>query len=140
MRELEAWRAGWESRDAARYLSYYARDFQSDGMDRAAWSSHKQRVNAGKTWIRVALTNLSAFQSPAKQPLIVVSFDQDYRSNSLSQQTKKRQYWTLESGHWKIAYEAQVREAAVDLPESFRPAARAPRMIAVSQGQGKWRK
>lgn len=140
MRELEAWRTSWESRDTARYLSHYARDFQSDGMDRAAWASHKQRVNAGKTWIKVALKNLSALQSPGNQPLILVTFDQDYRSSTLSQQSKKRQYWVHENGRWKIAFEAPVREAVFKLPESFRSASRVPRVITVAQRNGQKRK
>lgn len=134
--ELEAWRSSWESRDTVRYLSYYARDFQSDGMDRAAFAGHKQRVNAGKTWIKVTLTNLSAFRSPGQQALISVTFDQDYRSSSLSQQSKKRQYWVLENSRWKIAYEAQIRDAVPGLPESFRAAPRAPRLFTVAQSAG----
>ena len=36
---------------------------------------------------------------------VVVTFDQDYRSNSLSNVMKKRQYWVREEGKWKIIYE-----------------------------------
>ncbi len=50
---------------------------------------------------------------------MVVTFDQDYRSDSVSQRSRKRQYWTLEEGRWKIAYEAPLKEAAPALPESF---------------------
>lgn len=42
-----------------------------------------------------------------------------YRSNNLAQRTRKRQYWIVEDGHLKIAYEAQVRGARLALPESF---------------------
>lgn len=103
MRTFESWRASWESRDTERYLGHYARDFASDGMDRNAWQTHKRRVNAGKTWIKVSLSDLSAFRNPGKQPLIVVTFNQDYRSSTLSQQSRKRQYWVLENDRWKIA-------------------------------------
>jgi hypothetical protein len=37
--------------------------------------------------------------------VVVVTFDLDYRSNGLSNIMKKRQYWTKESGRWKILYE-----------------------------------
>ncbi|MBI3041774.1 MAG: L,D-transpeptidase family protein [Betaproteobacteria bacterium] len=119
MLQLQAWRADWENLDTERYLSHYARDFRSDGMDISAWGAHKRRVNAGKTWIKVALANVSVFRSPGKQDLVAVTFDQDYRSNNLSQQTRKRQYWVVEDGRWKIAYEAPVRGSKVILPESF---------------------
>lgn len=140
MQALEAWRASWESRDTARYLSYYAKDFQSDGMDRPAWASYKQRVNAAKTFINVSLSNVSVFRNPGKQPLMVVSFDQDYRSSALSEQSKKRQYWVLENGSWKIAYEAQLRDSQLNLPDSFRSAQRGPRIIATAQQTGAKRK
>ncbi len=119
MDQLEAWRGDWESRDAERYLAHYAREFRSDGMDIAAWSAHKRRVNAAKRWIKVSLDNLSVLRSPGQQPLMVVSFDQDYRSSNLDQRTRKRQYWTVEGGRWRIAYEAPVGSAPVALPESF---------------------
>lgn len=132
-REFDAWRASWESRDTERYLAHYARDFASDGMDRPAWQAHKRRVNAGKTWIKVSLSNLSVLRSPGKSPLMVVTFDQDYRSSSLSQQSRKRQYWVAENGRWKITYEAELRASALRLPESFRPVPRTPRLRPVVQ-------
>jgi len=119
MLQFQTWRADWESLDTERYLSHYARDFRSDGMDNSAWRAHKRRVNGGKTWIKVAPANVSVLRSPGKQDLVAVTFDQDYRSNNLSQQTRKRQYWVMEDGRWKIAYEAPARGAKLILPESF---------------------
>jgi len=104
MRQFRTWRADWESLDTGRYLGHYARDFRSDGMDLAGWQAHKRRVNEGKTWIRVSLNNVTAFRSPGKQSLIAVTFDQDYRSDNRSQRTRKRQYWVMEDGGWKIEW------------------------------------
>ena len=42
---------------------------------------------------------------PHERDVVVVTFDQDYRSNGLSNIMKKRQYWTKENGRWKILYE-----------------------------------
>ena len=119
LRELEAWRVDWESRDAERYLAHYATSFRSDKMDRAAWGAHKRRVNAAKRWIKVSLANVSVLRSPGKQSMVTVTFDQDYRSSGLSQQSRKRQYWIEEDGRWKIAYEALARSTPTALPESF---------------------
>jgi len=118
-RQMESWRTAWESLDTDHYLAHYARDFRSDGMNIAGWSAHKRRVNAAKTWIKVAPTNVSVFRTPGRQDLIAVTFDQDYRSDNLAQQTRKRQYWVMEDGRWKIAYEAPIRSAVLALPESF---------------------
>ena len=118
-RQLDAWRRDWESRDTERYLSHYARSFSADGMDLAAWSAHKRRVNAAKKWIKVELGAVSVLRNPGREPLMVVTFDQDYRSSGLSQRARKRQYWTLEDGRWKIAYEAPLQRASLVLPESY---------------------
>ena len=119
MRELEAWRRDWESRDVGRYLAHYARNFHSANMDLAAWGAHKRRVNASKRWLSVALDKLSVFRSPGQQALMVVSFEQNYRSNTLVQRTRKRQYWSIEDGRWRIVHEAPVATVPVALPESF---------------------
>jgi hypothetical protein len=119
MLQFQTWRADWESLDTERYLSNYARDFRSNGMDLAAWQEHKRRVNEGKAWIKVSLNNVSIFRSPGQQSLIAVTYQQDYRSNNLTQRTRKRQYWVMEDGRWRIAYEAPARGAKLVLPESF---------------------
>jgi murein L,D-transpeptidase YafK len=105
---LEQWRADWESRDTGRYLSHYARSFSANGENLAAWSLHKRQVNTGKTWIKVGVRNVSMFRNPGKEDLVVVTFDQDYRSNNLSNTMRKRQYWTREDGRWRIVYEGSA--------------------------------
>ena len=102
---LDSWRTDWESRDADRYLNHYSPSFAANGQDRDAWGRHKRQVNAGKNWVKVGLTNLSLFRTPGKEEVVVVTFDQDYRSNNLSNVMKKRQYWLREGGRWRIIYE-----------------------------------
>jgi hypothetical protein len=36
---------------------------------------------------------------------MVITFDQDYSSNNLKNQMRKRQYWKFDSNEWKIVYE-----------------------------------
>jgi len=94
---LEQWRADWQSRDTERYLTHYSPRFAS--------AKHKQAVNAGKTWIEVRLSRLAMFRYPLETDFVVVTFEQDYRSNGLKNAMKKRQYWIKEDGRWKILYE-----------------------------------
>lgn len=103
--ELEQWRADWQSRDTARYLSHYSPHFFSGGENYAAWAAHKRKVNAGKKWIQVRLSDVGMFRYPGERDFVVVTFQQDYRSNGLSNVMQKRQYWLKESGRWKILYE-----------------------------------
>ena len=103
--EIEQWRADWQSRDTARYLAHYSQRFSSGKENLAAWSAHKRKVNGSKSWIKVSLGRVTMLRYPHERDVVVVTFDQDYKSNGLSNVMKKRQYWMKENGRWKILYE-----------------------------------
>jgi murein L,D-transpeptidase YafK len=105
---LERWRLDWESRDAERYLAHYSPRFNAGGQDFAAWAAHKRAVNAGKSWIRVQLAQVSMLRYPTEANFVVVTFAQEYRSNNLSNTMRKRQYWQREDGRWRIFYEGSA--------------------------------
>ena len=102
---IERWRKDWESRDVERYLAHYSRSFRSDQQDYSAWAAHKRRVAANREWIKVELNAMSMFRAPGKDEMVVVTFEQNYRSDGLNDRMRKRQYWIKEGGAWKIAYE-----------------------------------
>jgi murein L,D-transpeptidase YafK len=102
---IERWRADWQSRDTEKYLSHYSSRFESGNQDFRAWAEHKRKVNAGKTWIKVGLSRVSMLRYPRERDVVVVTFDQDYRSDGLSNVMRKRQYWVKEGDRWKILYE-----------------------------------
>ena len=103
--EIEQWRADWQSRDSTRYLAHYSQRFSSGKENLAAWSAHKRKVNASKSWIKVNLGRVTMLRYPHESDVVVVTFDQDYKSNGLANVMKKRQYWMKENGRWKILYE-----------------------------------
>ena len=103
--EIERWRGDWESLDTERYLTRYSNKFSTGRANFSDWARHKRQVNSGKSWIELKLSNFSMFRNPGNEELVVVTFDQDYRSNNLSNTMKKRQYWTKEGGKWRIIYE-----------------------------------
>ena len=103
--EIERWRSDWEGLDTERYLTHYSNKFSTGRENISDWVKHKRQVNSGKTWIKLKLSNFSVFRNPGKEELVVVTFDQDYRSNNLSNTMKKRQYWTKDGGKWRIIYE-----------------------------------
>jgi murein L,D-transpeptidase YafK len=102
---VERWRRDWESLDVERYLGHYSQNFANGDQQFGDWAAQKRLVNAGKTSIQVNLSNLSMFRYPGQEDLLVVTFDQDYRSNNLHNVMRKRQYWMEEQGTWKIVYE-----------------------------------
>jgi murein L,D-transpeptidase YafK len=102
---LEQWRADWQSRDTEKYLAHYSAKFNAARQDFAAWSTHKRKVNSGKSWIKVGVSRVSMFRYPRERDFVVVTFDQDYRSDGLSNAMRKRQYWVKDGARWKILYE-----------------------------------
>ena len=105
LQAIEQWRTDWASINTDVYLKHYAHDFSGGGDNLSTWSAHKKKVNAGKSWIKVGLSNLSVFAYPSQSNLAVVNFEQDYSSNTLSNRMKKRQYWMKQNNRWQIIYE-----------------------------------
>ncbi|MCP5151661.1 MAG: L,D-transpeptidase [Ectothiorhodospiraceae bacterium] len=114
---IDGWRRSWESRADGEYARFYASDFTGAGLGRQQWLEHKRRVNAGKRFIRVALDDLSAFEYPGEDGLVVVTFEQSYRSDNFSERARKRMYWRAgPRGEATILHE----DAATLRPEHLR--------------------
>ena len=105
---IEQWRADWQSRDTDKYLSHYSPRFESGSQNYKAWAEHKRNVNAGRKWIKVNLSRVSMLRYPRERDVVVVTFEQDYRSDGLANTMRKRQYWVKEGERWKILYEGAV--------------------------------
>lgn len=104
-KSIEQWRNDWSNRDTDSYLKHYASDFATGNFKLDSWSAQKRLVNAGKTWIKVGLSEISIFPYPNQPNLVVVNFEQDYASNNLENRMKKRQYWIKRDNRWQIVYE-----------------------------------
>ena len=103
---IEAWRSDWESRRTDRYLAHYAADFRTSDMDRKSFAAHKRRVNSGKRFIEVDLSELGIYRYPGERDMVVVEFRQHYRSDSYRGEKRKLQYWRRDDdGGWSIVYE-----------------------------------
>lgn len=105
---LEHWRADWQRLDADGYLSRYTDSF----LDRAgrAWVDGKRRNIVQKTWIRVALSDVSLFLYPGND-LAVVNFTQIYDSDKHRDVTRKRFYLKQDKGQWRITLEKSLQSA-----------------------------
>ncbi len=115
---LESWRSDWESRDTDRYLRHYSSRFRSEDQDFTAWAAHKRIVNAGKTWVKVDLSRISMVRYPRERDVVVVTFNQEYRSNNLSNTMRKQQYWLKEDGRWKVIYEGTPEAGIAHRPST----------------------
>ncbi len=107
---LEQWRKDWESRDVDLYLSHYSKDYEGLGKNYESWARHKRRVNLSKSFIKVNLDNTSIFVYPnGTAPIMVITFMQNYSSDSFKRAFRKRQYWRMEEdGNWRIIFEGSV--------------------------------
>ena len=108
MAAFTRWRTDWESMDVNRYFSHYSSQFRSETHDLASWKAQKRKVAAGKTWVKVGVNEMSLFAYPGVKDVMVVNFEQDYRSSNLSNRTQKRQYWIREGANWRILHETVV--------------------------------
>ncbi len=100
------WRSDWESRDLNRYFAHYSPQFRSETRDFDSWKAQKRKVAQGKQWIKVGVNDVSLFAYPGEAATMMVTFEQDYRSNNLSNRVMKRQFWVREGQDWRIVHEA----------------------------------
>ncbi|MGO9445789.1 MAG: L,D-transpeptidase family protein [Thiobacillaceae bacterium] len=103
---LTMWRQDWESLDINRLLSHYSSQFHYGKEDLREFGETKRRVNASKSWIKIQLKDLTVVRYPGEDNVIMVGFEQDYKSSNVNDVSRKRQYWQLEGGEWKILYES----------------------------------
>ncbi len=109
---IESWRKDWISQDTDDYLSHYSKKFfYSDGGFQK-WADYKRGIQASKPKVSIQINDVSMFGYPKQystseinQAVTVVNFEQDFKSASLQNKMRKRQYWVNENNEWKIIYE-----------------------------------
>jgi murein L,D-transpeptidase YafK len=108
MQLLSGWIFDWESLDHKRYSSHYSRtELDAFGRNFRAWDGHKRWVNRNKTRIEIEYSKLNIFNYPGEDKLMLMQFEQSYRSNILDVDSTKELYWRNTGGDWKIVYEGR---------------------------------
>ena len=108
MQLLSSWVFDWESLDHDRYSSHYSRtELDAYGRDFKAWDGHKRWVNRNKSRVEVEYSKLNIFNYPGEDDLMMMQFEQSYRSNNLNVNSPKELYWRKSGADWKIVYEGQ---------------------------------
>ncbi len=103
---IDDWRKDWVSQDADKYLTHYSEQFFYNGGNYQQWADYKRLVQAAKPTVSININNLSMFSYPdMKANIVVVNFEQDFKSRALKNKMLKRQYWINENNRWKIIYE-----------------------------------
>jgi len=103
---LSGWARDWESLDHQRYASHYSRtELDAYGRNFKQWDGHKRWVSRNKTWLKVGYSNLNIFRYPGEDNLLLMQFEQSYRSNNFDVNSAKEIYWRLDDERWQIVYE-----------------------------------
>ena len=109
---LEDWRKDWVAQNTDAYLSHYSKKFFYSDGGLQKWSDYKRGIQSAKPKVAIQINDISMFGYPGEhkahglaEPMVVVNFEQDFKSASLQNKMRKRQYWINENNSWKIIYE-----------------------------------
>jgi Flp pilus assembly protein TadD/ketosteroid isomerase-like protein len=104
IKTVNAWAEAWSSRDANKYLSFYAADFKTPNNEsRTDWEATRQeRVTTPKS-IQVSISNATVKFSDTDHA--VVSFRQSYRASHRRASGKKTLLMVKSDGKWLIQEE-----------------------------------
>ncbi|OQW70525.1 MAG: hypothetical protein BVN34_00610 [Proteobacteria bacterium ST_bin12] len=107
---IDDWRRDWVAQDTDKYLSHYSEQFFYNGGRYQKWADYKRGIQSSKPKVSINIDDISMFSYPSVQKIgqdniVVVNFEQDFRSPTLQNKMRKRQYWINENNQWKIIYE-----------------------------------
>ena len=106
LKAIENWRKAWASQDVDAYLNFYSKKFFNSDGGFEKWANYKRNIQVSKYKVSIHINDVSMFAYPAtKQKVIVVNFEQNFKSSSLQNSMRKRQYWMFDNNQWKIIYE-----------------------------------
>ena len=98
-----AWAEAWSKQDMNAYLGAYGKDFNPPGkQSRSDWETDRNNRITGKSRISVKVEKLVV---SGDGNTATAKFRQDYRANSLSQQSRKTLTLTKSAGRWLIVKE-----------------------------------
>jgi murein L,D-transpeptidase YafK len=106
---IEKWRSDWVSQNTNEYLSHYSKKFfySDGGFDK--WADYKRGIQSSKPKVAIKIEDIGMFSYPnVSEPVVVVNFEQDFKSPALQNKMRKRQYWQIENNQWKIIYEGSA--------------------------------
>jgi murein L,D-transpeptidase YafK len=106
---IEKWRVDWISQNSNEYLSHYSKKFFYNDGGFEKWADYKRSIQASKPKVSIKIEDVGMFGYPnTGSEIVVVNFVQDFKSPSLQNKMRKRQYWQNENNQWKIIYEGSA--------------------------------
>jgi len=100
------WKAAWVNTNYEGYINFYSSDARYNNSNYKKWSLLKKTIFKKSKNISITLNNISIYEYPStNDPLRIVFFNQNYKSNLIVNKTKKKQIWRNKNGKWRIIYE-----------------------------------
>ncbi|RKY83182.1 hypothetical protein DRQ09_10435 [candidate division KSB1 bacterium] len=96
---LKKWKKSWESKNIKEYIQCYSRYFKFRKMNLKAFRSYKKRVFNIYKWIKININNIQIFKSESN---ILISFLQEFKTDSYYDYGVKQLYLTKEDNSYKI--------------------------------------
>jgi murein L,D-transpeptidase YafK len=105
-RLVAEWRRDVESRDPAKVMANYSRQYKSErGENLQALATKYQKILKGVKSLSMQISDATFFLYPGRDDLIVSTFTQETTINKIRSSARKRQYWAREGSQWKIVSE-----------------------------------
>jgi len=103
---LQGWKTSWEKSagekgDTDAFMSFYADDFSSNGLDKNRWRQDKAEKNKRKEWIRIVLDKINIV-GPVENGLYEARFTQVYQSSNYADTSDQVLILKKEAPGWKI--------------------------------------
>jgi len=105
-KHIESWRITWEKGNFDDYIKFYSKRAVYNLKEYESWTKFKSNVFSSSMNIEVKINNMSFFEHPGSD-LILVKFNQHYKSNLIENKMTKQQLWTKENNEWKILSEGK---------------------------------
>ena len=89
-----------------RYRRHYSRtELNAGGRNFKSWDAYKRRVNSAKSRVEVDYSNLNIFRYPGEENMLLMQYEQRYRSSNLNIDSPKELYWRHSDAGWRIVHE-----------------------------------
>lgn len=106
LNSIKNWKESWVSANYNEYINFYSPKAIYNNSEYRKWTRAKKNVFNKSKNIQISLNDISIYEYPSEtEELRLVIFNQDYRSNLITNKTKKKQLWKVENEKWKIIYE-----------------------------------
>lgn len=102
---VQAWAKAWSAQDVPAYISFYSDAYAPGRLSNAQWREDRQNKLTNKEFIEVAVSD---FDQETKNDQILVSFNQQYRSNIIADTIRKQLVFQKQAGDWRIVSEAVI--------------------------------